>query len=58
LLGILNAGFAPMWVFLFLHEVPPPATLLGGAIILTAAIAHLVWTISASRPAAPAPKKA
>jgi hypothetical protein len=32
--------------------VPPPATLLGGAIILTAAIAHLIWTIAASRPAA------
>ena len=58
LLGILNAGFAPLWVFLVLDEVPPPATLLGGAIILTAAIAHLVWTISASRPAARAPRKA
>jgi len=58
LLGILNAGFAPFWVFLFLQEVPPPATLLGGAIILGAAIAHLVWTISASRPAASAPGKA
>jgi drug/metabolite transporter (DMT)-like permease len=46
LLGILNAGFAPLWVFLFLGEVPPPATLLGGAIILGAAIAHLVWTLT------------
>jgi drug/metabolite transporter (DMT)-like permease len=55
LLGILNAGFAPLWVFLFLGEMPPPATLLGGAIILTAAIAHLIWTIAASRPAASAP---
>jgi drug/metabolite transporter (DMT)-like permease len=52
LLGILNAGFAPLWVFVFLAEVPPPATLAGGAIILTAAVAHLVWTLSASRPAA------
>jgi drug/metabolite transporter (DMT)-like permease len=45
LLGILNAGFAPLWVFLALGEVPPPATLAGGAIILTAAVAHLVWTM-------------
>jgi drug/metabolite transporter (DMT)-like permease len=58
LLGILNAGFAPLWVFLFLEEVPPPATLLGGAIILTAAAAHLVWAISASRPSARPLRKA
>jgi drug/metabolite transporter (DMT)-like permease len=45
LLGILNAGFAPLWVFLFLGEVPPPATLAGGAIILSAAVAHLVWAM-------------
>jgi drug/metabolite transporter (DMT)-like permease len=52
LLGILNAGFAPLWVFVFLGEVPSPATIAGGAIILAAAIAHLVWTLSVSRPAA------
>ena len=50
LLGILNAAFAPTWVFLFLGEVPPTATLVGGAIILSAAIAHLVWTLASSRP--------
>jgi drug/metabolite transporter (DMT)-like permease len=52
LLGILNAGFAPLWVFLFLGEVPPPSTLLGGAIILGAAIAHLVYTLTRPKPAA------
>ncbi|PZQ97943.1 MAG: hypothetical protein DI533_12455 [Cereibacter sphaeroides] len=52
LLGILNAGFAPLWVFLFLGEVPPPATLLGGAIILGAAVAHLLWSIANARRAA------
>lgn len=46
LLGILNAGFAPLWVFLVLGEVPPAATLAGGAIILGAAVAHLVWALS------------
>jgi drug/metabolite transporter (DMT)-like permease len=43
--GILNAGFAPAWVFVGFGEVPPPATLLGGGIILSAALAHLVWTL-------------
>jgi drug/metabolite transporter (DMT)-like permease len=46
LLGILNAAFAPLWVFVFLGEVPPASTLIGGAIILSAAIAHLVWTLT------------
>lgn len=53
LLGILNAGFAPLWVLVFLGEVPPPATLAGGAVVLGAAIAHLAWTLT--RPAAPPP---
>lgn len=56
LLGILIAGFAPLWVFLALGEVPPPATLYGGGIILGAAILHLVWTVRATRkPLASAP---
>jgi drug/metabolite transporter (DMT)-like permease len=45
LLGILNAAFAPAWVFVGFGEVPPAATLLGGGIILAAAVAHLVWTL-------------
>jgi drug/metabolite transporter (DMT)-like permease len=49
LLGILIAGFAPLWVLAFLGEVPPPTTLAGGAIILSAAIAHLVWTLRQSK---------
>ena len=48
LLGILNAAFAPVWVFLFLGEVPPTATLVGGAIIVSAAVAHLLWSISSA----------
>lgn len=46
LLGILIAGFAPLWVLIFLGEVPPVTTLVGGAIILSAAVAHLVWTLT------------
>jgi len=53
LLGILNAAFAPLWVFVFLGEVPPTSTLIGGAIILTAAVLHLAWTI-ATTPREPA----
>lgn len=49
LLGILNAAFAPIWVFVFLGEVPPASTLIGGAIILAAAAAHLGWTIATAR---------
>lgn len=45
LLGILNAAFAPLWVFIFLGEVPPIATLIGGAIVIVSAAAHLTWTI-------------
>jgi len=49
LLGILNAAFAPIWVFVFLGEVPPTSTLIGGAIILGAAAVHLGWTIATAR---------
>ncbi|MFT3987794.1 DMT family transporter [Aestuariivirga sp.] len=57
LLGILNAGFAPLWVFLFLGEVPPTATLIGGAIIIGAALTHLAWTLTrpVPQPAQPEP---
>lgn len=49
LLGILNAAFAPMWVFLFLGEVPPASALAGGAIILGSSLAHLAWSLSQSK---------
>lgn len=45
LLGILGAVFAPTWVLIGLGEVPPPATLAGGAVILAAALAHFLWTL-------------
>lgn len=52
LLGVLDAAFAPVWVFLFIGEVPPQATLIGGGIVMLTALAHLVWTLT--RPAQPA----
>ncbi|NMD08490.1 MAG: EamA family transporter [Phyllobacteriaceae bacterium] len=45
LLGILNAAFAPLWVLVFLGEVPTSSALIGGAIILSSAAAHMVWTM-------------
>jgi drug/metabolite transporter (DMT)-like permease len=55
LLGILSAVFAPAWVLLFLGEVPPFATLAGGAIVLAAAGGHLLWLSFKLRPQRPAP---
>ena len=49
LLGILNAGFAPLWVLAFLGEVPSTAALIGGSIIVSAAVAHFLWTMLAVR---------
>lgn len=49
LLGVFNAGFAPLWVFFALGEVPPQATLVGGGLVLAAAIGHLVYTLSPRR---------
>ena len=46
LLGVLDAAFAPLWVLVFLGEVPPPATLLGGGIVMATALAHLIWTLT------------
>lgn len=40
LLGIMGAVLAPLWVLVGLAEIPPPATLMGGAIILAAGLAH------------------
>jgi drug/metabolite transporter (DMT)-like permease len=50
LLGIMGAVFAPTWVFAVLGEVPPDRTLIGGAVILTAAGLHFLWSFT--RPAA------
>ena len=49
LLGVFNAGFAPLWVFFVLGEVPPEATLIGGAFVMTAAIGHLIFTLTPRR---------
>jgi drug/metabolite transporter (DMT)-like permease len=47
--------FVPIWAFLFLHERPRPATLIGGAIILAAVVGKALVDASASVRALPAP---
>ena len=38
LLMLLETIFAPIWVWIFLNEVPPPSVLIGGLIIISAVI--------------------
>ena len=49
LLGVAETLLGPVWVWLFLDETPAPRTLLGGALVLAALIAHLAWQIAAAR---------
>ncbi len=40
LIGALDAPLAPIWVWLFFSETPANATLIGGAIVFAAVLAH------------------
>ena len=51
LLAALEVPFTPLWVFVFLHEVPNLQTLIGGGIVLTALFLHIAAEFS-RRPAA------
>ena len=42
LIGALDAPLAPLWVWLVFAEVPGPATLIGGAIVMAAVIWHIL----------------
>lgn len=43
LIGTAEPMLGPLWVWLFLNEVPSSLTLIGGAIILAALMTHLSW---------------
>lgn len=43
LIGTAEPMLGPLWVWLFLNEIPSSLTLLGGGIILAALLAHLGW---------------
>lgn len=52
----LEAILGPIWVWLGVGEVPPPATLVGGAIVLATLTAHSLLTLRAQRrPRVPGP---
>lgn len=40
LIALLEVILAPLWVWLFLHEVPSEAALVGGSLVLAALIVH------------------
>ncbi len=42
LVSALETPLAPIWVWLAFTEIPPPATLIGGAIVMAAVSAHVV----------------
>ena len=43
LIGTAEPMLGPLWVWLFLNEIPSNLTLIGGGIILAALLAHLSW---------------
>lgn len=53
LLALGETALAPLWVWLFVGEVPASATLLGGAMVLIAVIAQGIVGILAERPPNP-----
>jgi drug/metabolite transporter (DMT)-like permease len=49
LIGTLEPVLAPIWVWLVHSEVPSQRTLIGGAIVVTALLSHLLWESLARR---------
>jgi drug/metabolite transporter (DMT)-like permease len=43
LMSLIEPVLGPIWVWLVHHEVPARTTLLGGAIILSAILLHILW---------------
>lgn len=44
LVTLLEVVLAPLWVWIAFAEVPSPATILGGCIILLAVLGHTAWS--------------
>lgn len=49
LIAVLESVLGPVWVWLVVGETPPPASLLGGAIVLTALVGHTVLELRETR---------
>jgi drug/metabolite transporter (DMT)-like permease len=57
LIGVAEPVLGPLWVWLVHGEVPNARTLLGGAVVFLALLAHLGWQFRQQRrsPAMPMP---
>jgi drug/metabolite transporter (DMT)-like permease len=57
LLTALEVPLTPLWVWLVLNEVPSPATLAGGPIVLAALFGHIFYEVQRNRavPVTPVP---
>jgi len=49
LLGTAETILGPLWVWMFLGETPTPRTIIGGAIVLAAIVAYLIWQLANNR---------
>jgi drug/metabolite transporter (DMT)-like permease len=49
LVGVLEPVLGPIWVWLIHGEVPNDRTLLGGAVVFAALLAHLLYEFKTSR---------
>ena len=49
LLGTAETILGPLWVWLLLNETPTPRTIIGGAIVLAAIVAYLIWQLANNR---------
>jgi len=58
LLAALEVPFTPFWVWLVLGETPDTATLIGGAIVLSALFGHILMEFRGNRQADPEPFRA
>jgi drug/metabolite transporter (DMT)-like permease len=53
LIGIAEPVLGPLWVWLIHHEIPSQRTILGGAVVFVALVAHIVWQLRQPRPETP-----
>jgi drug/metabolite transporter (DMT)-like permease len=44
LIGALDAPLAPFWVWLVIGETPWMTTIIGGAMVITAVMGHILWS--------------
>lgn len=52
LLTALEVPLTPLWVWIFMNEVPPTSTQIGGAVVLTALCGHMAMELRRNRASA------